>query len=91
MLRILLVITSTLAICGGAIAETYTIRSWPDDLDQVPCEAWKKNPDGSWTQTGTILIESISGARTGNTFNNTPEALIVEKKCGTGKGDKGGN
>jgi hypothetical protein len=55
MLRILLVVASILAICGGAIAETYTIRSWPDDLDQVPCEAWKKNPDGSWSQTGTIL------------------------------------
>ena len=86
MLRILLVIASTLAICGTAIAETYTIRSWPNDLDQVPCEAWKKNPDGSWSETGTIIAGDVT--RRSNTFNNTPEALIVEKKCGTGKGDK---
>jgi hypothetical protein len=67
MLRVLLFVASTLAICGGAIAETYTIRSWPDDLDQVPREAWKKNPDGSWSQTGTILIESIIHARWAST------------------------
>jgi hypothetical protein len=86
MLRILLIIASILAICGTASAETYRIEHWPADLDQVPCEAWKKNPDGSWSQTGTIIAGDV--ARKDNRFRNTPETQIIEKKCGTGKGDK---
>ena len=41
-----------LALVGIVKAEIYNIQVWPDDLDKVPCEAWKKNPDGSLTQTG---------------------------------------
>lgn len=87
MLRILLVIVATLGIWGGAIAETYTIQNWPGDLDQVPCEAWIKNPDGSWTQTGIIV--SSTDAHGGMTFGpDDLEARIVEKKCRTVKGGK---
>jgi hypothetical protein len=45
-----------LALGGVANAEIYNIQVWPDDLDKVPCEAWKKNADGSVTQTGTIVV-----------------------------------
>ena len=82
MPQMLLAAAITLAICGVAKAEMYNIRTWPDDLDKVPCEAWKKNPDGSLTQTGTIVVGSTHSVITGNTFSDQATIQVVEKKCG---------
>ena len=51
----LLVIVATLVISYGASAATYTISSYPAGLAEVPCEAFKKNADGSWTQVATLI------------------------------------
>ena len=76
----LLVIVATLVISYGASAATYTISSYPAGLAEVPCEAFKKNPDGSWTQVA-ILIAGGALIPAGNTFKNTAESRIIEKKC----------
>jgi hypothetical protein len=70
-----------LALVGIVKAETYNIQVWPDDLYKVPCEAWKKNPDGSLTQTGTIVVANSHSVITGNTFTDQPTIRVVEKKC----------
>lgn len=61
-------------------AETYRIDAWPRDLDKVPCDAFKKNADGSWTQTGTIVGGGMT--MTGNTFKDTGETKMLEQRCG---------
>ena len=71
----------TFALVGIVNAETYNIQVWPDDLDKVPCEAWKKNSDGSLTQTGTIVVANSHSVITGNTFTDAPTIGVVEKKC----------
>ena len=71
----------TLALGGIVKAEIYNIQVWPDDLDEVPCEAWKKN-HGSLTQTGTIVVANSHSVITGNTFTDAPTIRVVEKKCG---------
>jgi len=76
----LLVIVATLVISYGASAVTYTISSYPAGLAEVPCEAFKKNPDGSWTQVAT-LIAGGALIPAGNNFKNTAESRIIEKKC----------
>jgi hypothetical protein len=76
----LLVIVATLVISYGASAATYTISSYPAGLAEVPCEAFKKNPDGSWTQVAT-LIAGGALIPAGNNFKNTAESHIIEKKC----------
>ena len=76
----LLVIVATLVISYGASAATYTISSYPAGLAEVPCEAFKKNPDGSWTQVA-ILIAGGALIPAGNNFKNTAESRIIEKKC----------
>jgi len=76
----LLVIVATLVISYGASAATYTISSYPAGLAEVPCEAFKKNPDGSWTQVA-ILIAGGTLIPAGNNFKNTAESRIIEKKC----------
>ena len=44
MVRAFFAAVVTLALGGVVKAETYNIQVWPDDLDKVPCDAWKKNP-----------------------------------------------
>jgi hypothetical protein len=69
-----------LAASFAARAEvTYTITSYPAGLADLPCDAFKKNPDGSWTQVailvaGGALIVSLH-------FKNTNETRIIESKC----------
>jgi len=76
----LLVIVATLVISYGASAATYTISSYPAGLAEVPCDAFKKNPDGSWTQVA-ILIAGGALIPAGNNFKDTAESRIIEKKC----------
>lgn len=81
MLRPLFAALMTLALCGTVKADTYNIQVWPDDLDKVPCETWKKNPDGSLTQTGTIVVADSHSVITGNTFTDAATIGVVEKSA----------
>jgi hypothetical protein len=76
----LLIIVASVVISYGASAATYTISSYPAGLAEVPCNAFKKNPDGSWTQVA-ILIAGGALIPAGNNFKNTAESRIIEKKC----------
>jgi hypothetical protein len=58
---------------------TYTITSYPAGLADLPCDAFKKNPDGSWTQVAILVA---GGALiVGLHFKNTSETRIIESKC----------
>jgi hypothetical protein len=59
---------------------TYAITSYPAGLADLPCDAFEKNPDGSWTQVANIIA---GGALipVGNRFKDTAETRIIEKKC----------
>ena len=81
MVRSFFAAVMTLALGGIVRAETYNIQVWPDDLDKVPCEAWKKNPDGSLTQTGTIVVANSHSVITGNTFKDAPTIRVVERNA----------
>lgn len=81
-MRIFFAAIAALMLAGVANAETYNIQVWPDDLDKVPCEAWKKNADGSYSQTGTIVVGNSHSVIAGNTFTDAATIRVVEKKCG---------
>jgi hypothetical protein len=59
---------------------TYTISSYPAGLADLPCDAFERNPDGSWTQV-VILIAGAALIPVGNRFKDTAETRIIEKKC----------
>jgi hypothetical protein len=75
-----LIAATLLAVSFAARAEmTYTITSYPAGLADLPCDAFKKNPDGSWTQVAIIIA---GGALiVGLNFKNTNETRIIESKC----------
>jgi hypothetical protein len=75
-----LLIFASLGISYAARATTYTITSYPAGLAELPCDAFKKNPDGSWTQVAT-LIAGGALIPSGNNFKDTVETRIIERKC----------
>jgi hypothetical protein len=76
----LLIVATVLVISFAAKAQvTYTITSYPAGLADLPCEAFKKNPDGSWTQVAIII--GGGALIVGLHFKNTTETRIIESKC----------
>jgi hypothetical protein len=67
------------ASLSAASAATYTVQNWPQDLNKVPCDAWKYNSDGTWEEVGTIVVNG--NATTGMTFKDTDEAKLLDAKC----------
>jgi hypothetical protein len=84
MLQSFLTVIALAATLGPAWAQSegriYHIKRWPHDIESIPCEAFKKNPDGSWTVTGTLRVGSgqpISG------FSfKSKETAKLDKRCG---------
>jgi hypothetical protein len=77
---VFLIVIATSAITCPAKSATYTISSCPAGLAELPCDAFKKNPDGSWTQVAT-LIAGGALIPAGNNFKDTVETRIIERKC----------
>ena len=75
-----LIAATLLPVSFAARAEmTYTITSYPAGLADLPCDAFKKNPDGSWTQVAILIA---GGALiVGLNFKNTKETRIIESQC----------
>ena len=53
---------------------------WPGDVDNIPCSAWQKSPDGTWVLTGTIKVGASELTNIG--VKGDAAARAVEKKCG---------
>jgi hypothetical protein len=64
----------------SATAATYAIDRWPQDIEKVPCDAWKHNADGSWTQTRTIMVGK--NQMIGSTFREDKVSALLDAKCG---------
>ena len=56
-MRALLVISVIFAVSfhTARAGVTYTINSYPGGLADLPCGAFEKNDDGSWTQVATLV------------------------------------
>jgi hypothetical protein len=62
--------------------DVYVLETWPNDIDQIPCSAWKKSPDGSWVlqrgtavKVGASVLEDIA-------VKGDAAARMVERLCG---------
>jgi hypothetical protein len=80
-------LAATVSCFQAANADTsYVVHSWPGDLARIPCDAWRRNADGSWGQTGTITVEAATMVIKNYTFaNGTDIAESISKKCGATK------
>ena len=74
----LILVVFALALEGGAMrAEDIQVKKWPDD---VPCDAVKKNADGSYTQLKELMMGAMRMSK--NTFGkDTAEAHAWDRRC----------
>jgi len=73
-----------LAAADAACAASYTIDKWEDDYYRIPCKAWAKNSDGSWSQTGTIYLAG-GGEISGRTFTSGREWAMITHRCNSSR------
>ena len=79
-LAIILAAVAPLAVGAPARALEYTVQQWPQDIGKVPCDAWRKNPDGTWSQVATIRASGQT--ITGRSFkSDSGEARMFSAKC----------
>lgn len=82
-MRMPLAVAMFCLMVATAGAETvYTIDKWPDGLANVPCNAFVKQGEGTWAQTGTIIVESSNSKMGHNVFKGGKVASILEEHCG---------
>jgi hypothetical protein len=78
------VLLTTFVLTGiifAADTEEYTIPSWPNGINQLPCSAFRKNPDGSWTVIATVHAGPMTLSNV--TFRGGGgEVKMIEAKCG---------
>ncbi len=77
-----MILASGMLIAAGAPSRAleYTVQQWPQDIGKVPCDAWKKNPDASWSQVATIRAGGQTIA--GRSFkSDSGEARMLSAKC----------
>jgi hypothetical protein len=81
-MRALLVISMIFAVSSltARAGVTYTITSYPGGIADLPCDAFEKNADGSWTEVA-ILVAGGALIPAGNRFKDSAETRIIEKKC----------
>ncbi|HUI22639.1 MAG TPA: hypothetical protein VLZ74_16590 [Methylocella sp.] len=61
--------------------QTYTLQQYPEGFANVPCSAFKKNPDGSWKEVAVFVFHGQQF--TGNTYSaGSREGSIINQKCG---------
>lgn len=62
-----------------AMGEVMEVRRWPEDISLLPCEAWRHNPDGSWTSTVTLRMGEAE--IDGFTARSPAERRLIEARC----------
>jgi hypothetical protein len=82
-LRLLAVSIFSILGCTSAIGEAappervFQLQSITD----VPCEAWVKQPDGSWLQAPNTMIVLPGNTRIGGTRVTGIPASFLNRKC----------
>jgi hypothetical protein len=81
LVALILVVVALAFEIGAMRAQDIQVKNWPED---VPCDAVKKNPDGSYTQTKDLVMGRMRMEK--NTYGkDTDEARAWDRKC-SGRG-----
>jgi hypothetical protein len=63
--------------------QVWTMESWPRDIDQIPCSAWSKTPDGTWVLDGAVKLGSETMSNIG--VKGDAAAHKLDRECGAKK------
>ena len=79
--RLICSVAALVATVGAAHATTYEVDNWPADADTIPCSAWTKTSDGTWTlnnasiKLGASVIDNVG-------VKGDAAARSLDKRCG---------
>jgi hypothetical protein len=65
--------------------DVYVLENWPNDIDQIPCSAWKKSPDGSWVLQRGVAVKVGASVLEDVAVKGDAAARMVERLCGKSK------
>jgi hypothetical protein len=71
-----------IAMCASLVyaqEKSYWVSSSSEIVRKLPCEAFSKNSDDSWTLVATVVIDGKSSS--GNTFRHSPDSRILDQRC----------
>lgn len=63
--------------------QVWVVQDWPADINQIPCSAWSKAPDGTWVLHGALKL----GSETMNDIGVRGDAAahVLDRECGAKK------
>jgi hypothetical protein len=61
----------------------YVLDNWPGDIDNIPCSAWQKSPDGTWVLNATVKVGSSE--LTNVAVKGDAAAHKLDRLCGAKK------
>ena len=63
--------------------QVWVMETWPADIDQIPCSAWSKAPDGTWVLHGAVKLGSETMNNVG--VKGDAAAHLLDRECGAKK------
>lgn len=70
---------------------SYHKKTWTEVISRIPCQAFRHNPDRSWTLIGKLTVDEAEQSYTDLTFTQVPPqdngAKILDLRCGSGQAD----
>ena len=58
----------------------WSVEDWPADINDIPCSAWSKAPDGTWVLHGSVKLGSETMTNIG--VKGDAAAHILDRECG---------
>jgi hypothetical protein len=82
MAKFVIAAAAFIAVVASAWADApvYVLDNWPADIDNIPCSAWKKSPDGTWVLNATVKIGASELSNVA--VKGDAAARKVERLCG---------
>ena len=71
-----------IALCASLVyaqEKSYRLNSSSEIVKKLPCEAFSKNSDDSWTLVATVVVDGKSSS--GNTFRHSAQSRILDQRC----------
>jgi hypothetical protein len=85
-MRTIVISAIAISLIGAApqiarAAQVYNLQQYPEGLANVPCSAFKKNPNGTWKEVASFVFRGQKFS--GNTYKpGSPEFRMVDPRCG---------
>ena len=83
---LLCLLATTAAVAAPAAGQAdnrYTAKSWDDAVETLPCSAFVKGQNGSWSFPGAVMLQDGSSV-SNMTFGPNDQSRRLDARCTAG-------